>query len=61
VELHPRYESEQNDFGFLGPSWCNKKINPETYFPCGSYELLLGNVAHQMKEKLPIENKFSHS
>ena len=44
----------------LGPSWCIKKVNPETYVPFGSYELLLSNVAHQMKEKLTIQNKFSH-
>ena len=30
-EFHPRDKSENNDFGFLGPSWCNKKLNPETY------------------------------
>ena len=35
-----------------------KKINPETYVLYGSYELLLSNVAHQMKEKLTIQNKF---
>ena len=56
-EFHPRDESEKNDCGFSGPSWCNKKVNPETYVP---YELLLSNVAHQMKEKLTIQNKFSH-
>ena len=39
-EFHPRDKSEKNDFGFLGPSWCNKKVNPETYVPCGSYELM---------------------
>ena len=27
---------------------------------CGSYELLLSNVAHQMKEKYTIQNKFSY-
>ena len=59
-EFHPRGESEQIYCGFLGPSWCNKKGNPETYVPCGSYELLLSNVAHQMKEKLTLQNKFSH-
>jgi hypothetical protein len=59
-EFHPRDESEKIDCGFLGPSWCNKKINPETYVPCGSYELLLSNVAHQMKGKLTIQNKFSN-
>ena len=50
----------KNGFGLFGPFWCNKKIYPETYVPCGSYELLLSNVAHQMKEKLTIQNKFSH-
>ena len=59
-EFHPRDKSEKNDCGFLGPSWCNIKKNPETYVPCGSYELLLSNVAHQMKEKLTFQNKFSH-
>ena len=59
-EFQPRDESEKNDSGFLGPSWCNKKVNPETYVPCGSYELLFSNVAHQMKEKLTIQDKFSH-
>ena len=44
-EFHPRDESEKNVCGFLGPSWCSKKVNPETYVPCGSYELLLSNVA----------------
>ena len=50
-EFHLRDESEKNDCGFLRSSWCNKKVNPRTYVPCGSYELLLSNVAHQMKEK----------
>ena len=53
-------KSEKNDCGFLGPSWCNKKVNLETYVPCGSYELWLSNVVHPMKEKLTIRNKFSH-
>ena len=38
----------------------NKKVNPETYVPFGSYELLLINLAHQMKDKLKIQNKFPH-
>ena len=59
-EFHPRDESDKIDCGFLGPSWCNKKVNPETYVPCGSYELLLSNVAHQMKEKLLIQKIFSN-
>jgi hypothetical protein len=50
-EFHPRDKSENNDCGFLGPSWCCKKVIPQTYVPCGSYELLLSNVAHEMKEK----------
>ena len=61
-EFHPRDEKyiKKYDCGFLGPSWCNKKANPETYVPCGSYELLLSNVAHEMKKKLTIQNEFSH-
>ena len=59
-EFHPRDKSERIDCGFLGPSWYNKKVNLGTYVPCGSYELLLSNVAHQMKERLTIQNKFSH-
>ena len=59
-EFFPRDKSDKIDYGFLGPSWCNKKVNPETYVACGSYELLLSNRAHQMKEKLMIQNKFSH-
>jgi hypothetical protein len=60
VSSTPVTKVKKNDCGFLGPSWCNKKVNPETYVQCGSYELLLGNLAHQMKEKLTILNKFSH-
>ena len=59
-EFHPRDASEKNNCGFLGPSWCSKKVHPETFVPCGLYELLLSNVAHQMNEKLTIQNKFSH-
>ena len=43
---------------FWGPFWCNRKVNPETYVQYGSYELLVRKVAHQMKEKLIIPNKF---
>ena len=57
-EFHPRDESEKNYCGFLGPSWSNKKVNHVTYVPCGSFELLLSNVAYQMKEKLMNKNKF---
>ena len=28
-----------------------KKVNPESYVQCGSYELLVSSVAHQIKEK----------
>ena len=59
-EFHPQDKSEKNCCGFWGPSLCNKKVNPEKYVPCGSNELLLSNVAHEMKEKLTIQNKFSH-
>ena len=55
-EFHPCDKSDKKYSLFLGPSWCNKKVNPETYVPCGSYELLVSNVAHQMKEILMIQN-----
>ena len=29
-EFHPSDKSEQVDCDVLGPSWCNKKVNPET-------------------------------
>ena len=29
-EFHPGDESDKIDCCFLGPSWCNKKVNPET-------------------------------
>ena len=35
-----------------------KKVNPETWAPCGSCKLLVSNIAHQMKEKLMIRNRF---
>ena len=57
--FHPSDESKKKYCGFVGPSWCNKKINPETYVPYGSYKLLLSNKSHQMKEKLTIQNQFS--
>ena len=27
--FHPRDEKEKNDCDFLGPSWCNIKLDPE--------------------------------
>ena len=43
---------------FLGPFWCNKQVYPEGQVSCGSNELLVNNVAHQMNKKLMIQNKF---
>ena len=44
---------------FQGPSWCNIKVDPERYFPCGSYKPLVSYVAHQMKHnKIRFENLF---
>ena len=57
--VNPRDESEKVDCYILGPYWCNKKVNPETYFPCGSYKLLVSNIAQKIKEKLLIQNKFN--
>ena len=56
--FHFREESDKIDFGFLGPSWCNKKIYPDISVSCGSYELLVSNIAQQMNEKLLIPNNF---
>ena len=57
-EFHRHDKSDKIYCGFLGPSLCNKKVNPETYVSCGSYELLLSNVSYQMKEKLTTKNNF---
>ena len=43
---------------FLGPPWCYKKVNPEMYVSCGSYELLVSNVTYQMNEKLIVQKNF---
>ena len=53
-EFQPCEENDKFCCEILGPSWYNKKVNPETYVHCGPSELLLSNVAHQMKEKLMI-------
>ena len=34
-------------------------VSPETEVPRGAYNLLVSNIANQMKEKLMIQNKFS--
>ena len=54
-----RFEkSERKNRGFLGPSSCDRKVDPERYVSCGLYELLLSKVAHQMSEKLSINPLF---
>ena len=45
-EFQPRDVSDKTDCGFFGPSWCNKKVDPEKKVSCASYELLVNNVAH---------------
>ena len=50
--FHPCDRSDKIYCGLLGPAWCNKKVNPERYVSCGSYELFVTNVAHQMNETL---------
>ena len=57
--FHPRDKNDKNDYGILGPSRSNKKIDPERQVPYGSYDLLVSNVAHQMKEKIMFKNKCS--
>ena len=39
--FHPHDKSEKNDCDFLGPSWCNIKVDPEMWVPCGSYKPLV--------------------
>ena len=51
IEFHPCEKSDKMYFDILGLSWCNKKVNPETQGQCASYELLVTNVAHQIKDK----------
>ena len=50
--FQPRDENEKIYLDFLGPSWCNKKVDPERYVPFGSYKPLVSYVADQMKEKI---------
>ena len=50
--FHPRDESGKIDCDFPGPFWFNIKVDPERQVPCGPYKLLVGYVAHQMKEKI---------
>ena len=58
-EFHPCDKSDKIDCGFLGPSLFNKKVNAKTYIPWSLYELLVSNIAHQMKEKL-IKKRFPY-
>ena len=48
---NPRGETDKSVYGFLGPPWCNSKVDPERYVSCGSYKLLVNKVAHEMNEK----------
>ena len=48
--FHPHDESVKIDCGFLVPYWCNKNVGHERKVPCGSYDLLVSNIA-EMKEK----------
>ena len=57
--FQPCDKSEKIYLDFLGPSWCNKKVDPERYVPFGSYKPLVSYVADQMKEKLRFKNLFS--
>ena len=56
--FHPCNESGIIDCDFLGPFWCNIKVDPERKVPCGLYKLLVGYVAHQMKEKIRFQKLF---
>ena len=50
--VSPREESEQIYCDFLGPSWCNIKVDPEKKVLCGSYKPLVSYEGHEMKEKV---------
>ena len=52
---HPRDKSGKIYCDFLRPFWCNIKIDPERYVPCGPYKLLVSDVAHQMKKKIGFQ------
>ena len=49
--FQPRDESDKFNCVFVGPSCCNRKVDPEKKVTCTSYVIWVSNVAHQMKEK----------
>ena len=57
--FHPRDKSEKNYSGFLGPPYCDKKVDLGRYVIFGAYDLSVTNVAHHIIEKLIILNKFT--
>ena len=52
---YPRDESGKIYCDFLQPFWCNIKVDPERYVPCGPYKLLVSDVAHEMKKKIGFQ------
>ena len=42
---------EKNYCDFMGPSWCNIKVDPEKLVTFGSYKPLVSYVEHQIKVK----------
>ena len=54
--FHPRDESDKIDCVFWDLFGATKMyLDPERYVSCGSYELLVSNVAHEMNVKLMIK------
>ena len=49
--FHPPDKSDNSVAGFLGPRWYNKKVDPGRYVSCGSYELVVSNIAPQIKKQ----------
>ena len=47
----PLFWCGKSGCGFWGPPWCDLKVDPEIYCACGSYYLLVSNVAYQMKQE----------
>ena len=52
--FHSSDKSDKITFGFLGSLWYDNKLDHGRYISCGSYELFVNKIAHQMNEKLIV-------
>ena len=51
----PCVKSDKSVCCFLGPPCAIKKVDPERYVSCVSYERLVSNIPPQINEKLMIK------